>query len=278
MNYIVVIILSILQGVTEFLPVSSSGHLAIARHLLDFDPDSFTFSVMALDIFLHFGSLIAIIYFFRDDIIKVKNDILKFKNEVIKHKGNIVKNIKLNSSDFSLNYLICICIGIFPAGLVGLFFKSNIESLFSDIKAVGIAYFISAVFLLSTLFIKRKDNDIDFFRAFMIGLFQILALGYGVSRSGITISTALLLGVSPIVAGKFSFIMVIPLIGGATLLELLKISISSSDIILLIIGVIVSTIVSYLSLKLLFIVLKNKRFGFFGIYCFLLAISILLFF
>lgn len=252
MSIFEVIILAILQGATEFLPVSSSGHLALGRFLLGYQLMDIT-----LDVFLHFGSLIAILFFFRKDII-----------EIINYKG----------SNFSLPYLVYIVIGIIPAGLAGVLYKSNIESLFNSINAVGIAYLISAAFLLATLYFKKRDKNLDYIKVAIIGLFQILALSPGVSRSGITISIALLLGISPLTAGKYSFIMVIPLIAGATFKEMIGMNLCASNIMFLIIGILISALVSYLSLKLLFIILKKNRFGLFGIYCLLLSFIIFIFF
>jgi len=242
-----IIYLAILQGITEFLPISSSGHLAIAKHFLKFETQS-----LSIDIFLHFGSLLAIFLFF-------------FKE---------IKKIFLTDNR---NILLYIFIGIIPAGIIGLLFKNYIESNLLELKYIGFFYLFSAFILLATFFKKRKNeySSLNYYNSLIIGLIQIFALLPGISRSGSTIATGLLLNIEPIVAGKFSFFMAIPLIFGAVLKDILDFNFTSINFVEILIGIFISFIVSYLTLKILFLILKKNRFGFFGFYCLILSLTIL---
>lgn len=248
-NTIKIIFLACIQGLTEFLPISSSGHLAILKHFLNFEVNN-----LMIEIFLHFGSLLAMFIFL----------------------GAEIKNLI-----FSKNYkmLFLIFIGILPAGIVGVLFKDFIELKLTNIKLIGFFYLFFSLFLLTTI-IKKNNyfKELDFKSALIIGIIQIFALLPGISRSGSTIGAGILLNIEPLSAGKFSFYMAIPLIGGAFLKELLELNFlySSINFFTLFIGIIVSFIVSYLTLKILFVILKKNKFGFFGFYCLILSLTILL--
>ena len=185
------IILSIVQGITEWLPISSSGHLAIFQII-------FGFQNLAFDVFLHFASIFAVIIVFWKDIIRLLN---------VKKKEN-------------LKYIGFIIIGIIPAGIIGVLFKHQIENFFSSLVYLGIFFMLSGVLVYSTKFSKVRKDKPNFLDSIFIGAFQAIAILPGVSRSGATISSGLFRGLNKEEAVKFSFFMAIPVILGAALVEL----------------------------------------------------------
>src|SRR3989344_250669 len=170
------IILSIIQGITEWFPVSSSGHLAIAQNF-------FGFQNLSYDIFLHFASLFAILFLFKRNILKL----LSFNKE-------------------SLEYIILIIIAIIPAGVIGFYFSDSIEKLFSNMIYLGIFFILSGVIIYSTKFSKEDKSEINRLDAFFIGILQAIAIMPGISRSGMTISAGLFRGISKNSAIRFSFL------------------------------------------------------------------------
>ncbi|MDD4994529.1 MAG: undecaprenyl-diphosphate phosphatase, partial [Candidatus Pacebacteria bacterium] len=189
MNTSQAIILSVVQGITEFLPISSSGHLAVLQIFWQIPDPSVVFSAL-----LHFGTLGAILIVFYQEIIKI----LQKRNW---------KLIKL------------IVIGTIPAAIFGFFFQSIIEAQFSSLKFIGFSFLITALFLILTKFLKiipkyLNIEDLTYFDALIIGIAQTVALFPGISRSGLTISTGLLRKLKPEIAYKFSFLLAVPVILG----------------------------------------------------------------
>ena len=221
MSLIQTIVLAITQGITEFLPISSDGHLNLIQHLFGFAP-SLTF-----DIFLHLATFFSVLFFFRK---------------------------KINYFFSNLKYVI---VGSIPALIVGFFL-------------------ITAAYALATKFIKRQDKKITYSSAFIIGTFQALALLPGVSRSGGTIFSAILMGLSPINAFNFSFSLFIPASAGAILLELKDIL--SPNILTAnnLIAFVLAFFVGLVALRFLEKILSSHKFWYFGIYT--LFLSLLLFF
>lgn len=232
------LILGIIQGLTEFLPVSSSGHLNLAQHFLGFAPS------LSLDVFLNTATLLSVLIYFRGQ--------LKY----------FLDNIKY------------IFIATLPATIIGILFKDQISLIFSSPKLLPLFFLITSIFLLATRR-QPKKSLLNYRPALIIGLAQAFALLPGVSRSGATISMALLLGIAPLEAFKFSFCLFIPASIGALLLDLETIS-SLSLTPVLILSFFVSFLVGLLALLLLRKVIVQKSFWYFGIYT--LTLSILLFF
>lgn len=244
-----VIILGIVQGLTEFLPISSSGHLAILEKYFDItEPVVFA-------TFLHFGTFIATVVFFFKPII------------------NIIKGLFRKEKE-SVYYVINIIIGTIPVVIFALLFKTQIEQFFSDIKIVAIMLGITGLILLLTSIIQKKNRKINLLSALMIGISQMFATFPGISRSGVTISTGLFSKVSPEESFKFSFLLSLPAVLGANLLKLKTIS-EIDDLPYLTIGMICSFIFGLVALK----ILKNvvhRKFHLFGIYCLFISIILLL--
>ncbi len=254
-------ILGLIQGLTEFLPVSSSGHLVLFEHLLAIDPPGVTFEVI-----LHLGTLLAVLVYFRRKLIGISRNILTGQRSADRENG--------------WKYLLAVVIGSIPAAVAGLFFKDFIEAAFSAPKAAAAFLIVTGVFLFCTLLIRNKDRRLSPRRALIVGLAQAAALMPGISRSGSTISTAILLGISPSRAAEFSFILSIPAIAGASILSLgeaMAEGISPSVLGTYSLGGIVAALVGYASLRLLFGMIRKGRFWWFGVYCFCVGVAWLVF-
>jgi len=232
------ILLAITQAATEFLPISSSGHLAIFSKLIQ-EPDIFFFTT------LHLASLLAVVIFVRKELA----GLLRFDS----------------ASRKLLTYLV---VATIPAALVGLFFKSAIEKTFHSYLLIGIAFIFTSIVIFMTKF-RHAAGGVNMKKAILIGLAQTVALLPGVSRSGMTISTAVFLGVDKEKAMKFSFLLFIPLSLGAFILEAGdNFYINSS----LIISFFVCLCASLLFLKILLLVIKKDKFWVFSIYCFTIGL------
>ena len=242
------IILSIVQGITEWLPISSSGHLAIFQNI-------FRFQNLAFDVFLHFASIFAVLVVFWKDIIKLLH-------------LNKIENLK---------YIGLLLVGIIPAGIIGILFKHQIESFFSSLLYLGIFFIISGIIIYSTRFSEIKRDKPNLLDSIFIGIFQALAILPGISRSGATISSGLFRGVSKAEAVKFSFFMAVPIILGAALVELKDISLSQISYVNLAISFVITLLVSIVTIKLLLKIIKGDKFYLFGIYNFLVGIALLIF-
>lgn len=269
MNFIELIkyiFLGIIQGFTEPIPVSSSGHLAIFKRLFNIS----ALNDLNFEIIVNFGSLIAIIFFFRKDIIKIIKGFFSY----IKTKEKKYYN------DFK--YCLLIVIGTIPAGIFGLLFKDYISKLSENIKIIGAALIVTALFLFIIKDFKGKkdDNEFSYRDAIIVGLFQCIALFPGISRSGATIVGAMLLKFKSETAFKFSFMLYIP-ISLATLIlglkDILESSISISTIIYYIFGMIVACIVTFFSTKLFKDIMKKGKLIWFVLYCLIIGSLVLIF-
>lgn len=233
------LILAVVQGIAEFLPISSSGHLNLAQYFLHLEPS------LSLDIFLNTATLLSVLYYFR-------------------HKFSFFKK----------NFLY-ILIGSIPAGLVGVLFKSQIELIFSNINLLPFFFLITAMLMFLTRFIKIGDRKLTVVRSLAIGLFQAMAILPGVSRSGSTVFAGLLMGLSPINAFNYSFSLFIPASFGAVLLDLKHVSLSLWLGPAYIISFVVTFLVGVVSLRALESFLSKNRTWYFSFY--VLAVAIITF-
>ena len=237
-----VTLLSILQGVAEFLPISSSGHLVLGKELLGMQELG-----MRIDIFLHVGTLAAIFAFY----------------------FAIIRRILAN---LEWSYMLKVVASAVPAGVVGVLFKDPLEAAFASPKMVGGALIFTGLVLTATKFLPKGDKDVSFGRALLMGLAQAVAILPGVSRSGMTLAAARAAKVDAEKSAEFSFLMSAPPIAGAALLELLK-SMKATEATaevswgLTIYGCVLAAVVGYFSLKLLVKSLKGRWFWLFGPYC-----------
>lgn len=251
-----VIILAVVQGLTEFLPVSSSGHLVVLQKIFGFSQAPVLF-----DILLHVGTLGAIVFYFRRELAQILSGLAQKKKE-------------------SVNTLMLILIGTIPAVIVGILFQKQIELTFDSLKIVGMAFLITAVFLFSTKLRKNQNrhfNQLKWLDALFVGIFQAVAILPGISRSGSTITAGLWRGVGRETAFTFSLYLAIPAILGALVLKSSEILVYSSvELVWGLAGMIIAGVVGFFSLGILARVLKSARFFWFGVYCFVLGIILLL--
>ena len=243
MNLLDIILLSVVQGLTEWLPVSSSGHLVLMQEIFKMQVPVY------FDILLHLATLIVIFLVFYKEIWKIIKGLtsLDFRNEYTKLG-------------------IYIIIASIPTAIIGLLFKDLFLSFFTNIKVVAYGLLATGVILLTTKFVQGK-RKLNTFGAIFIGAVQGLAIIPGVSRSGSTISTGLLLGIRKELVIIFSFLLAAPTILGAAILEYTPGIINAKVILAMLITIVVGYIALKLTIKL---VLKNKI-HYFGYYCLLLA-------
>jgi len=269
MEPIQAIVLGIIQGLTEFLPVSSSGHLVIFQHLFQI-----TEPVVSFDISVHFGTLLVVIIFFRKDLIAMFTALVKSVPALCKKKtcSGSINDLKDNGSK-ELKLVFLIVAGSIPTGIIGIFFHKIADRLFSSILLVGFMLLITGALLWLTRIPKQNNKGIEKFSvsaAIIIGLVQGIAIIPGISRSGSTIAAGLLLGLDKQIAARYSFLLSIPAICGAEILNLF--SSHSGDMIpvhISLIGMCSAFIVGYFALSLLMYLVKNGRMYVFSPYCFL---------
>lgn len=250
MNLLDSFVLGIIQGLTEFLPVSSSGHLEIAKVILgdhSVPKESLTFTVV-----LHFATALSTMIIFRKEIQEILKGLFQFKwNE---------------ETQFSLKIII----SMIPAVFVGLLFEKELESFFSrNLLLVGFMLFITALLLLLADKAKNTNKKVSFSNAVVIGLSQAIAMLPGISRSGATISTSVLLGVDRTKAARFSFLMVVPLIFGKVGKDISSgdISFQSADLLPLSVGFIAAFIAGIVACKWMIALVRKSKLSYFSLYC-----------
>jgi undecaprenyl-diphosphatase len=251
------VILGIIQGLTEWLPISSSGHLKIAEKFLGLEVP------ILFDVILHLGTLTVILFFFRSDAKKILSALTRL--------------------DFKTDYgrlIPLIIVGTIPTALIGLAFSIFLENFFREVLTVAVALLACGFVLYSAKAAKEKTGDIGYFAALLIGIAQGIAVIPGLSRSGLTIATALLLGIEREKAFKFSFMLSVPAVIGAFGLTLhahfSALAASNLGWVEVFAGVAAAVIVGYLALKLLWKVLAKKGFHFFAFYCWALGALLIL--
>tara|TARA_B100000029_G_scaffold153330_2_gene148552 strand:- start:281 stop:1048 length:768 start_codon:yes stop_codon:yes gene_type:complete len=255
MDWIQALFLGLVQGITEFLPISSSGHLVLSQHLLNIKE-----SGILIEVALHFGTLIAIIIYYYNNLVDLSKDFVYNRQN-------------------SRSYILKIVIATLPAIVVGLFLQDIIEEYFT-INVIKITFLLTGIILMSTLFYSNnKNSNISIKKAIIIGLMQALAILPGISRSGITISIAMLLGIKKEESARFSFYLAIPILSGAVLLQIYKINnMISINYFPLIIGIISSALTGYMVIGWLLSVIYRGKFWLFSIYCIMLSIITIIIF
>lgn len=260
------IILGIIQGFTEPIPISSSGHLVIIKNIFKLD----NLNDINFEIIVNFGSFIAVLFFYRKEIINlIKDSFMYLKTKNTEYKANY-------------NYVWKIVIGTIPAGIFGLILKDKIDLLSNNVKLIGIALLITSILLYLIHDFKgiKGKKDITIKDAFIIGLFQVLALFPGISRSGATITGGMFRNLKKEEALKYSFMLYLP-ISVATIILGLKDLVNTQNInnfiLPYLIGMIFSIIFTYLSLKWFINIMKKGKLLYFSIYCFIVGILVILF-
>ncbi len=254
------IILGILQGITEWLPISSSGHLAIFQFYLEEEPP------ILFDIILHIGSLCVIFYIMRDEIKRVLDSVPSFFSNYRNYT-----NLKGEQRLIGL-----VIVASIPTAIIGFTFDSTvIGDFYSDMHLVGGCLIFTGILVwLSKDYSGDKQiNDFPIKNALIVGFFQGLAILPGVSRSGSTIAISKMLGMEPVKAARFSFLLFIPAITGATILKIQDIDETISEVgtLSLMLGFLSSVITSYFSINILLNLIKKQQFHYFTPYCILLG-------
>lgn len=245
--------LAVLQGIAEFLPISSSGHLVLGKSLLGLGDVG-----IRLDIFLHVGTLVSIALFYRGVLVRL-----------------------VRQAEWS--YLVKIVISAIPAGIVGVLFKDQLETLFASPRMVGGALIFTGLVLTATKLLPLGTRSVSCGRAFLMGVAQAIAILPGVSRSGMTLAAARAAKVDAEKSAEFSFLMSAPPIAGAALLEVVKAcregaSAGAAELSwpMAIYGAVVAAVVGYFALEFLLKSLKSSWFWLFGPYCLIAGVMALI--
>ena len=261
MSIVDALIMGLVQGLTEFLPVSSSGHLVIAKHLLGGVKDT----GILFEVLLHFGTLLAVLFYFRQDILSLLRAFLP--------SSDVSDEARRDSR--KLAYMVIA--GTIPTVVIALLFKDLFESLFTSVRVVSIMLLVTGLLLfLSDKMKITSGKKIGAKDAIIIGTVQGLAIIPGISRSGSTIATGLFRGIKGEDAATFSFLLAIPAILGAVVLHVKDISVMESvDVLPYFVGVATAAISGFLSIKLLMKVVAGRNLKFFAFYCWIVGLSCL---
>ena len=245
--------LAVVQGLTEWMPVSSSGHLVITQTVLGLNPP------LIFDVMLHVGTLIVVLTVFRKDIADIIKAVIKRDFET--EEGKLA---------------LFIVVGSVPIAIIGFVFYDFFKSLFSNLLAVGVAIIItgSVIFFSEKRMGNRKMGILD---SLLIGLAQAVTIIPGISRSGITVATGLLRKIDKTKAFRYSFLLSVPAVIGATVMESRDLVLGNMDMAPVFLGATISMIVGYVSLKILKKIVMNKKFHLFAYYCWTVGIAIILF-
>ena len=271
MDWIEALLMGIFQGLTEYLPVSSSGHLALAGELLGVtDPDK----VLMFTIAVHVATVLSTLVILWKEVAWIFSGLFKTGNAIVPSRYGIRK---LNEEQ---NYALAIIISMIPVGIVGFCFKDQLEAYFSNLLLVGVCLLVTAALLAFTFFVKgRSKEHVSFVDAFIIGIAQAVAVLPGISRSGSTIATGLMLGNSKERLAQFSFLMVIPPILGEALLDVKKMmetgiesAMAGISTTALVVGFIAAFVTGCIACRWMINIVKRGKLIYFAIYCAIVGI------
>lgn len=260
MNLIESTVLGLIQGLTEFLPVSSSGHLVIFERLFHIEAGDLVFEV-----FVHFGTLIAVLLYFRERLFAVSGSVIR----------SFSSARKLERDEDNLRLFWYLILGTVPAAFIGLLFEDLIELAFASPRWASGMLLVTAAILLSTRWATREDRKLNASRTIIIGFAQALAIMPGISRSGSTISAGMALGMKKTEAAEFSFLLSIPAIVGATIIQIPQFirDITNADLVInYFVGAMAAAIIGYISIGFLMKIVKKGKFFYFGLYCIVVGI------
>lgn len=268
MNWIQAMILGLVQGLTEFLPVSSSGHLAIGKALLGVELEE----DLVFEVVVHSATVLATILVFRKEIMQLLRGFFKFRY------------------NDETDYVLKICVSMIPVFVVGVFFKDSVELLFSSLAVVGVALLVTAVLLACSDFLtgvrarrvvkeNGARNGISYLQAFVVGVGQAFAVIPGLSRSGTTISTGLIAGVKREAMAQFSFLMVLVPILGELFLDLVggEVVESSVGLLPMLLGFVTAFVSGAFACKVMVALVRKARLRWFALYCAAVGILVLCF-
>ena len=282
MELIKAIILGLIQGVAEFLPISSSGHLAIFKNVLGFDTDT----GLLFDVLLHLGTLAAVFVVFWKDIFRLVKEgfaiigrffMSLFQCVIKKEKWQPVITTPYR------RFVMLIIVSTIPTGIMGVLLSDVINAASATLIVPGILLLVNGIQLLVSDRLpdeKSTEEDASYTKAAVVGVAQGVATFPGISRSGTTITACLACGFSREFAVKYSFIMSIPAILGALVLELLDFApelLSASEVMNYLVGTVISGVVGYICIKTMLVIVRGKKFKYFAYYCFAMGAFAVLF-
>jgi undecaprenyl-diphosphatase len=250
----------LVQGITEFLPISSSGHLVLVERLLKVRTNDIAFEVL-----VHLGTLVAVIIYFRRQLLKIGRALVFSASK--KHKSEIdITNLKMAW------YLI---LGTIPAAIFGYFALGLIEMAFSSPRWASFEFIVTGLILISTVWARERGRRLNNWNTLFIGVAQAAAILPAISRSGTTITAGMFTGISKEKAAEFSFLLSIPAIAGAVIInfpKFVKLLPNHELVWIYLSGTAVAGIVGYFSIKLLLDIINRGKFFYFGIYCIVIGI------
>lgn len=247
------------QGLTEFLPVSSSGHLVIVEGIFGIRSDNIVFEIL-----VHFGTLLAVLVYFRNKIIAVIGAVI-----------SVIFRKSARNPNPDIKLAIYLIVGTIPAVIIGFAFKNLIVEAFDSPRWASVMLLVTALILFSTRWAVEKSIQNNSLRSLAIGCAQALAIMPGISRSGSTISMGMWLGMNKAEAAEFSFLLSVPAIAGAMILELPDMISKLSDagsMPVYLAGTLVSAVIGYISIAYLMKIIKKGKFFYFGLYCLLVGL------
>ena len=256
MGFLEAIVLGIIQGLTEFLPVSSSGHLELVKALQGQELTGE--SSMMMTVVLHFATALSTIVVFRKDIVEILKGLFKFKN----------------NDEFKFSLLIVL--SMIPAAIIGLFFDDLIETFFDGrIMLVGFMLLVTGLLLILADRAKDTTKKVGLWHALIIGVSQAIAILPGISRSGATIGTSVLLGIDRTRAARFSFLMVVPLILGKMAKDVMSDEFASSEVSMNVLGVgfIAAFITGVFACTWMITLVKKSKLSYFSYYCIVVGLG-----
>ena len=274
MTFLEAILLGILQGLTEFLPISSSGHLVLAQTFLGLKEPLLFFDVM-----LHVGTLAAVLVVYRDAIWKLTTGGLSTLTDTQFWR----QPVSTFNTSTELRFIGLILLGSIPTGLIAVLFKTELESFFHEVRLVSVMLILTGIILQLPRLRKQKVDNADTptgklraWHAPLIGIAQGCAITPGISRSGTTISLALFFGIPAKTAAEYSFLLSIPAILGAVALKIRDIEETTIPFYIVGAGMLAAFIVGYIALRFLLVVLNRGKFSLFSYYCIALGLISLL--
>jgi len=268
MNLLQAMILGLVQGLTEFLPVSSSGHLVLAEKILDLGTSNLRFEVA-----MHLATLLAVCFAFRKRIVKLVRSVLFGRMRPV--------NGKWHYTDDNLRLAIMLIVATIPAALVGVLFDDAIEQAFNDPIAVSIALLATGVILYGTGRVTKKQERIGWKHSLIIGFSQALAILPGISRSGTTIAAGIYSGTDQEKAAEFSFLLSIPVILGAGLIkfkDVLETGLPKDEMLAILIGGLIAAISGYVAINFLLKIIRGSKLHYFSYYCWMVGLLSLVWF
>ena len=283
MTILQAIFLGIIQGLTEFLPVSSSGHLAIAQNIFEID----TGGSMLFDIMLHVGTLAAVFVAYRKDIVRMIREAIcicidigantkiwisnRKNDEALRYKRIIHNNYR--------KFVVLILVSTIPTGVIGYAAKNLVEAASATLIVPGVCLLLTGVLLVVADFTedgKKIPRDVSYTNGFFIGIAQGISTLQGLSRSGTTITACLVSGFDKRFAVKYSFLMAVPAVLGASVLEIkdaVAEEITGNLVLCCVIGAVVAGLVGYVCIKVMLSIVRKKKFKGFAIYCLVLGVA-----